>query len=133
MDVRGTQSGQMNKIKKNAPGNRFGLAPLVIIAAGLSLASCAGSSGGWYQPVKNERLTKMDYAACQARAEETTLELSRSDRPGYGVLDGNRPGPFNPRDDDPMALVDRSGTAKVYEALVASCMVEKGYQQPDDQ
>ena len=77
--------------------------------------------------MKNESLTKNDFAACQSRAEEATLELRRTERSGYGVLDEIGPGPFNPRGDNTMAIAERSDTSTLYNVLVDQCMTQKGY------
>lgn len=131
MKTCGTQSGRPVAVKKNdrpAEFLRRGAAGLVILT---SLAACAYSVGGWRQPTKNEAMTRADYALCKERAEDATLTLRQSERPGFGTAGTNRPGTFNPRGDDPLAIADRSEASTLYETLVANCMIRKGYQQPD--
>ncbi len=114
-------------VKKNECQRRgHGHVVRAMLLAGL-LSACAAPTGGWHHPAKNESLTKGDFAACQLRAEESTLELRRADRSGYGVLDTGGPGPFNPRGDDTMAIAERSDTSTLYNVLVDRCMTQKGY------
>ncbi|NKB44698.1 MAG: hypothetical protein GKS03_10520 [Alphaproteobacteria bacterium] len=105
---------------------------LAAIALLSSLAACAYSVGGWRQSTKNEAMTRADYAVCKDRAEETTLLMRRSDRQGYGTAGSERPGTFNPRGDDPMAISERSDASSLYDTLVDSCMTRKGYRRPGD-
>lgn len=125
----GTQTGRLGRVKKNdRPVANLveGLSLLLILG---SLGACAYSAGGWRQPDKNEAMTRADYTLCKDRAEETTLKLQRSERPGFGTAGTERPGTFNPRGDDTLAIADRSGATNLYSALVESCMVRKGYSQ----
>ncbi|MBT4741480.1 MAG: hypothetical protein HN793_09580 [Rhodospirillaceae bacterium] len=75
-------------------------------------------------------MTRADYAVCKDRAEETALKLRRAERPGYGTAGTERPGTFNPRGDDPMAISERSDASSLYDALIDGCMVRKGYSRP---
>jgi len=92
------------------------------------LGACAAASGDWHHPARNAALTQSDYAACQADAEEATLEQRHSYRQGYGLGQSGPPGVFNPRGDNTMAIADRSDTTAIYSALVDHCMALKGYQ-----
>lgn len=138
MILRGTQSGRVQRVKKKDGTARSVLESLkasrdIFIGFALAgfVAACAAPSGGWQQPVKNEKLTQADYAACRQRAEESTLELNRSSRPGFGVLEPGNTGTFNPRGDNTMAIAERSDTGTLFEALVANCMTQKGYRRTD--
>ena len=127
MKLCGTQSGHLGAVKKNDRRLTVWQQALAVVLAAGVLGACASSAGGWRQPVKNEALTRADFAACKTRAEEATLELRRTDRSGYGSMGSSRPGPFNPRGDNTMAIAVRSDTSTLYEALVANCMTQKGY------
>lgn len=129
MNLCGTQTGRLGRVKKNdrpAANLVQGLSLLLVLG---SLSACASSAGGWRQANKNEAMTRADYAICKDRAEETTLRLRRSERPGFGTAGTERPGTFNPRGDDTLAIADRSEATNLYDALIDSCMVRKGYQQ----
>jgi hypothetical protein len=136
MNLRGTQSGRVQRVKKKDGTARqmlILLKPCRDLLIGFTMAgvvtACAAPSGGWQQPVKNEKLTQADYAACRQRAEESTLELNRSRRPGFGVLDTSSAGTFNPRGDNTMAIAERSDASTLFDALVANCMTQKGYRR----
>lgn len=103
------------------------LAGIVSLSA---LMACAPSVGGWRSPVKNEASTRADYALCKNRAEQATLRLRQAERPGFGTEE--RPGTFNPRGDNTMAIADRTDTTNLYDAFVANCMEGKGYRLPGD-
>jgi len=120
-------------VKKNDRPAHYALLCRALAIASIALTACASPSGGWQQLAKNEALTQADYAACRRQAEESTLELSQSGRPGYGILNERGTGPFNPRGDDPMAIADKSGTSALFNALIANCMTQKGYHQPRDE
>ena len=129
MNLCGTQTGRPGRVKKNdRPVANLvrGLSLLLVLG---SLGACAYSAGGWRQASKNEAMTRADYAICKDSAEEATLSLRRSERPGFGTTGTERPGTFNPRGDDTLAIADRSDATTLYDALVESCMVRKGYSQ----
>lgn len=132
MNLCGTQTGRPSPVKKNGGSWVTLVRALATVVMLGSLAACAYSVGGWRQPTKNEAMTRADYAVCKDRAEETTLLLRRSDRQGYGTAGTERPGTFNPRGDDPMAISERSDASSLYDSLIASCMIRKGYRRPSD-
>lgn len=128
----GKQTGRPSAVKKNdrpAAHLARGMAVALILA---SLSACAYSVGGWRQATKDEAMTRADYAQCKHRAEEATLTLRKSERPGFGTTGTDRPGPFNPRGDDTLAIADRSDVSTLYDTLLANCMVRKGYRQPGE-
>ena len=128
----GTQSGRLDGVKKkHSVDQSFAALVLGLLYAGL-LTACAAPTGGWHQPSRNEALTQSDYAACQARAEQATLERRRTNRQGYGLMNDSATGVFNPRGDDTMAIAERSDTSTLYNTLVARCMTQKGYQREGD-
>ena len=136
--VRGTQTVQMQGVKENGGNGRSSQCltktfrnSLTGIALSSILATCAAPSGGWQQPVKNEKLTQADYRSCRDQAEEATLELDSYNRAGFGVLGKGRIGTFNPRGDDPMAIAEKSGSKAIFKSLVTNCMLLKGYLQPN--
>lgn len=132
MNLCGTQTGRSSAVKKNGRSSTVLVRALATVVLLGSLTACAYSVGGWRQATKNEAMTRADYAVCKERAEETTLMLRRSDRQGYGTAGTERPGTFNPRGDDPMAISERSDASSLYDALVAGCMARKGYSRPGD-
>lgn len=114
--------------RKTANQRRFYLVPgLSLLIVLESIAACAYSAGGWRQSDKNEAMTRADYALCKGSAKETTLTLQRSEQQGFGTAGTKRPGTFNPRRDDILAIADRSNTTTLYDALLETCMVRKGY------
>ncbi|MEQ9109622.1 MAG: hypothetical protein RIF37_12025 [Rhodospirillaceae bacterium] len=132
----GKQSGRQDAVKRNGEPNDWsnGAFRKSIVAFTLlcSLAACTASVGGWRQANKNEASTRADYAQCRKQAEETTLILRHEERPGFGTESAERPGPFNPRGDNTMAISERSDATNLQDALVASCMSRKGYSRPAD-
>lgn len=130
MIMRGKQTGRPGSVKQNDRTRSPLFAGLTAIAALSLITACAPSVGGWRSPVKNEASTRADYAQCKNRAEQTTLQMRQAQRPGFGS--DQRPGPFNPRGDDTMAIADRSDTTNLYDALLANCMSRKGYRLPGD-
>lgn len=130
MKIGRKQTGRPGRVKQNEPGNHVLLSQVAVLGLLVTLSACAPSVGGWRSPVKNEASTRADYARCQAQAEQTTLQMRQANRPGFGTTD--RPGTFNPRGDDTMAIADRADTTNIYDALVSSCMSRKGYRQPGD-
>ncbi|MFL2769519.1 MAG: hypothetical protein ACJZ9F_00770 [Rhodospirillaceae bacterium] len=136
--MRGTQSVQLQRVKKNGVNSRASqclpktfrnsLTGIVLFSM---LAACAAPSDGWHQPVKNEKLTQADYRSCRDQAEERTLELNSDNRSGFGVLSRGRTGTFNPRGDNPMAIAEKSDNNAIFKSLVSNCMILKGYFQPN--
>ena len=125
----GTQTGRLGRVKKNGQSETVLVRGLSLLIVLWSLAACAYSAGGWRQSAKNEAMTRADYALCKGSAEETTLTLKRSERQGFGTAGTKRPGTFNPRRDDILAIADRSNTTTLYDALLETCMVRKGYSE----
>ncbi len=121
--------GNKSPARSRPPAVQFALGAL---ALSLLVGACAPSVGGWRSPARNEASTRADYADCRAQAEEITLTQTRSDRTGYGLEGTSRPGPFDPRGDDPMAIAERSDTVSLYDRLVAGCMTSKGYRRPGE-
>lgn len=146
--VSGKQSGRQDAVKRNdlRTANRKALRiantnhssagvlckSLTFLALTFCLAACTASVGGWRQSTKDEASTRADYAQCRKQAEETTLILRREERPGFGTESVERPGPFNPRGDNTMAISERSDATNLQDALVESCMSRKGYSRPAD-
>lgn len=132
--MRGKQTGRPDRVKQNDTRNPPRFARFLSCALGAMaltiITACAPSVGGWRSPVKNEASTRADYALCQNRAETTTLQLRQEERPGFGPAE--RPGTFNPRGDDTMAIADRNDATNLYDVLLSSCMTRKGYRQPGD-
>lgn len=77
------------------------------------LAGCAGQSG-WVNPALSSDRSSGDLNACRRDAEETLGPSAYVD-------------PGDERSGNPMKLVDRTQNAQRFEALVGSCMAEKGY------
>ncbi|MDG2244582.1 MAG: hypothetical protein P8L66_13950 [Rhodospirillaceae bacterium] len=132
LNLCGTQTGRLSPVKKNGYPQALLSRVVATIALIGCLGACAYSLGGWRQSTKNEAMTRADYAVCKERAEDATLIMRRADRQGYGTAGTERPGTFNPRGDDPMAISERSDASSLYDSLIASCMTRKGYRQPGD-
>ena len=86
---------------------------LVLLAMLFTLAACAGSSV-WTNPSVPRQQWSADLAACRRQADQ---DLG----PGAYIPPGDE------RNSSPMTMVDRTGNAKRFDALVGNCMIDKGY------
>ena len=131
-DLRTTNRNDLRTANRNNSSADILCKGVTFLALVFCLAACTTSVGGWRQSSKNEASTRADYAQCRNQAEETTLILRREERPGYGTESADRPGPFNPRGDNTMAISERSDATNLQDALVDSCMSRKGYSRSAD-
>lgn len=81
----------------------------------LILSGCAGSPGWTNAGLPRDRWAP-DFAECRNEAEEIL-------GPGAFVEPGTE------RASNPMQMVDQAQNAKRYDAMVGSCMMEKGYRR----
>lgn len=88
-----------------------------IVFALLTCGGCA-SQPTWVNPAVPQDRRSADLAQCRREAEDDM-------GPGAATAPGDE------HSGNPMALVDRTNTAKRFEGLVGSCMQDKGYHRAD--
>lgn len=85
----------------------------VALLVSLVVGGCAGDPG-WVNPALPKDRWSYDLGACRREAED---DLG----PDVAMTPGDE------RSSDPMKLVEQSRNAKRFDALVGTCMREKGY------
>lgn len=94
----------------------------------MMLAGCAGTA--WVQQGKTEKQMHSDLAACERKAETTTLAESGTTRGDYGLATTGPNASLDPRGLNPRQLKDKSEMTSRFDDEVGRCMKGKGYADP---